>query len=41
MFVANEDSDTIVTFAIRLETGKLESRGEAVQTSSPVRIVFR
>ena len=41
MFVANEDSDTIVTYAIDHEAGKLSATGDFVKTGSPVCIVFR
>jgi 6-phosphogluconolactonase len=41
MFVANEDIDTIVTYAIDRETGKLAATGDIVKTGSPVCIVFR
>jgi 6-phosphogluconolactonase (cycloisomerase 2 family) len=41
MFVANEDSDTIVTFKINRVDGSMEHWGDTVKTGSPVCIVFR
>ena len=41
MFVANEDSDTIVTYAVDPQTGKLNATDDVIQTGSPVCIVFR
>ena len=41
LFVANEDSDEILDYAIDAESGKLELRGSAAKTGSPVCIVFR
>lgn len=41
MFVANEDSDTIVQFSIDSKTGILTATGEVVRTGSPVCILFR
>ena len=38
--VANEDSDTIVTFKADANTGKLAPTGDVVHTGSPVCIVF-
>jgi 6-phosphogluconolactonase len=40
LFVANEDSDTVVTFRIDPQTGLPSLMGEAVQTGSPVCIIF-
>jgi 6-phosphogluconolactonase (cycloisomerase 2 family) len=40
LFVANEDSDTIVTFRIDRQTGLPSLAGEAARTGSPVCIVF-
>lgn len=40
IFVANEDSDSIVTFKINKADGKLERSGDVVNTGSPVCIVF-
>ena len=41
MFVANEDSDTIVTYSVDPENGALSDTGKVVKTGSPVCIVFR
>ena len=41
LFVANEDSDEILDFALDSGSGKLELRGVAANTGSPVCIVFR
>jgi 6-phosphogluconolactonase len=41
MFVANEESDTIVTFKINKHDGTLQRSGDAVSTGSPVCIIFR
>jgi 6-phosphogluconolactonase (cycloisomerase 2 family) len=41
LFVANEDSDEILAFAIDAQTGKLAPRGTAAKTGSPVCIVFK
>ncbi|GEO18310.1 lactonase family protein [Microvirga aerophila] len=40
MFVANEDSDNIVTFRVDQETGTLSHEEVSVRTGSPVCIVF-
>jgi 6-phosphogluconolactonase (cycloisomerase 2 family) len=40
MFIANEDSDNIVTFRVDQQTGLLSHEGEATRTGSPVCIVF-
>jgi 6-phosphogluconolactonase (cycloisomerase 2 family) len=39
--IANEDNDPIVTFRIDRQTGMLSLEGEAIQTGSPVCIIFR
>ncbi|WP_034442496.1 lactonase family protein [Cloacibacillus evryensis] len=39
LYAANEDSDTIVRYEIK-ENGALEKRGDAVNTGSPVCIIF-
>lgn len=41
LYVANEDSDTVVRFDIAGETGELTLAGEVARTGSPVCIVFR
>ena len=41
MFVANEESDTIVKFMVDRATGKLTSTNDVIPTGSPVCIVFR
>jgi 6-phosphogluconolactonase len=40
MFIANEDSDNIVTFRVDRQTGMLSHEGVSVQTGSPVCIVL-
>ncbi|MCJ2020473.1 lactonase family protein [Methylobacterium sp. E-065] len=40
LLVANEDSDTIVSFAVDQVTGALARTGQAVETGSPVCVVF-
>jgi len=40
LFVANEDSDSIVTFRVDPQTGTLSYHGEATRTGSPVCIIF-
>ena len=41
LFVANEDSDEIIDYAIDVTSGRLTFRGSAAKTGSPVCIVFR
>ncbi len=41
MFVANEDSDVIVSFSVDRLTGRLTPTGDVVRTGSPVCILFR
>jgi 6-phosphogluconolactonase (cycloisomerase 2 family) len=41
MFVANEESDTIVKFEVDQATGKLAATNDVLHTGSPVCIVFR
>jgi 6-phosphogluconolactonase len=41
MFVANEDSDEIVTFAIDTSDGRLSPTGSITKVGSPVCIVFK
>jgi 6-phosphogluconolactonase (cycloisomerase 2 family) len=41
MFVANEDSDTIVAFDVDRETGSLTNVGTAAHVGSPTCILFR
>jgi 6-phosphogluconolactonase len=40
LLVANQDSDTIVAFRRDRETGKLEATGEAIDSPTPVAIMF-
>jgi 6-phosphogluconolactonase (cycloisomerase 2 family) len=40
LFVANEDSDTIVPFRVDVENGSLRPAGATVRNGSPVCIVF-
>jgi len=40
LYVANENSDTIVTFQINPKSGKLIPTGQVIKTGSPVCIVF-
>ncbi|CAA2158598.1 6-phosphogluconolactonase [Methylobacterium brachiatum] len=40
LLVANEDSDTIVSFAVDQVTGALARTGQVVETGSPVCVVF-
>lgn len=40
LLVANQRSDTIVSFAVDQETGRLEARGKAEQVPSPVCLKF-
>ena len=41
LYAANENSDTIVPFRVDAGTGRLSRMGDAIQTGSPVCIVFR
>lgn len=41
LFVANEDSDLIVPFAVDRQAGTLERSGEIIRVGSPVCIVFK
>ena len=41
LYVANEDSDTILKFEAAGRSGELVPAGEAAKTGSPVCIVFR
>ena len=41
LYVANEDSDTILKFGVAGGSGELVPAGEAAKTGSPVCIVFR
>ena len=41
MFVANEESDTIVKFNVDGPTGKIAPTEDVVKTGSPVCIVFK
>jgi len=40
LYVANEDSDTIVQFEIAPETGQLKPTGQVIECGSPVCILF-
>ena len=40
MFNGNQSSDTITLFAINQKTGKLEATGKALNTPTPVWILF-
>jgi 6-phosphogluconolactonase (cycloisomerase 2 family) len=40
LFVANEESDAIVSFHVDQVSGRLTPTGQALQTGSPVCLVF-
>jgi len=40
LYVANQDSDTIVAFRVDAQTGKLAATGQVIKTGSPSSIVF-
>jgi 6-phosphogluconolactonase len=41
LYAANQNSDTIVAFAVDQGSGKLKPTGQVVKTGSPSSIVFR
>ena len=41
LYVANEDSDNIVTFRVNPNTGRLMPTGQIIKTGSPTCIVFK
>jgi 6-phosphogluconolactonase (cycloisomerase 2 family) len=40
LYAANENGDTIVTFAVAARSGKLTPTGQVVKSASPATIVF-
>ena len=41
LYVANQNSDTIVAFRVEASTGRLAATGQTIHTGSPASIVFR